>query len=70
MRPTFILGLAAATLVAAAPLRAQEAEAEASTWELSGLRAAFCVQLLLDPASELMQRAADGVSRHSRLRGH
>ncbi len=60
MRPSFILGLAAATLVAATPLRGQEAEAEASTWELSGLRAAFCMQLLLDPASELMQQLPTG----------
>lgn len=62
MRPSFILGLAAATLVAATPLRGQEAEAEASTWELSGLRAAFCMQLLLDPASELMQQLPTGIT--------
>jgi hypothetical protein len=55
MRPTLIMGLAAAVLAGATgPLRAQDAPPEAVTWELSGLRSAFCVQLLLDPASEVL----------------
>jgi hypothetical protein len=55
MRPTFILGLAAAALLAgAAPLCAQDGESEPTTWELGGLRSMFCVQLLLDPGSELL----------------
>ena len=52
MRPTVLLSLALA--LAAAPLRAQDNAFEATTWELEGLRSAFCVQLLLDPGSELM----------------
>lgn len=62
MRPTFTLGLAAAALVAAAavPLRAQDAQSDATTWELGGLRSAFCVQLLLDPASALLRDLPSG----------
>jgi hypothetical protein len=54
MRPTVILGLAAVLAAAASPLRAQDAPSDAITWELGGLRSAFCVQLLLDPTSELL----------------
>ena len=58
MRPTVILGLAAALAAALAgspvPLRAQDARSEPITWEVGELRSAFCVQLLLDPASELL----------------
>ena len=61
MRPTVILGLAAAALAGgAAPLRAQDAQSEPITWELSGLRSAFCLQLLLDPASELLSDLPTG----------
>jgi hypothetical protein len=52
MRSTVILSLAAA--LAAAPLQAQDSGSDATTWELGGVRSAFCLQLLLDPASELM----------------
>jgi hypothetical protein len=52
MRPTTLLSLLVA--LAAAPLQAQDHESDATTWELDGLRSAFCVQLLLDPASELL----------------
>jgi hypothetical protein len=54
MRPTVILGLAVALVAAAGPLRAQNAQSDGITWELGGLRSAFCVQLLLDPTSELL----------------
>jgi len=60
MRPTVILGLAAALAAAAVPLRAQDAQPEAITWELGGLRSAFCVQLLLDPTSELLSDLPSG----------
>jgi hypothetical protein len=53
MRSTVILSLAAA-LATAAPLQAQDAGPDTIVWELSGLRSAFCVELLLDPASELL----------------
>lgn len=52
MRSTVLLSLAVALI--ATPLKAQDTESGATTWELEGLRSAFCVQLLLDPASELM----------------
>jgi hypothetical protein len=60
MRPTVILGLATALATAALPLRAQDAQSEATTWELGGLRSAFCVQLMLDPASELLSDLPSG----------
>jgi hypothetical protein len=61
MRPSFILGLVAASFVAAAgPLRGQESEPDAATWQLGGLRSGFCVQWLLDPASELLRDLPDG----------
>jgi hypothetical protein len=60
MRPTVILGLAALLATAAAPLRAQDAQSEAITWELGGLRSAFCVQLLLAPTSELLSGLPTG----------
>jgi hypothetical protein len=53
MRSTLLLSLAVA--LATAPLKAQDDGSNATTWELAGLRSAFCVQLLLDPASELMR---------------
>ena len=52
MRSTALLSLLAA--LAAGPLQAQDHESDATAWELYGLRSAFCVQLLLDPASELL----------------
>ena len=60
MRPTVLLSLAAA--LAAAPLQAQDNASDATTWELEGLRSAFCVQLLLDPASDLMHDLPTGWS--------
>ena len=61
MRPSFFLGLVAASLVAVAgPLLGQEAERDAATWQLGGLRSGFCVQLLLDPASEFLSELPDG----------
>lgn len=52
MRPTTLLSLLVA--LAAVPLQAQDRESDATTWDLEGVRSAFCVQLLLDPASELL----------------
>ena len=43
MRSTALLSFLVA--LAAAPLQAQEHESDATTWELEGLRSAFCVQL-------------------------
>lgn len=60
MRPTVILGLAALLATAAVPLEAQGAQSEAITWELGGLRSSFCVQLLLDPTSELLRDLPSG----------
>ena len=60
MHPAFILILTAATLVAAVPLRGQDARAEGTVWELGGLRSSFCVQLLLDPASGILGDLPDG----------
>lgn len=55
MRPSFVLGLAAASLlVASPPVQAQDAESESAAWELSGIRSAFCIQLLLAPTSALL----------------
>jgi len=51
MRPSFLVGIAAAAL-AAGPVKAQEAEPV--TWQLGGLRSSFCIQVLLDPASEAL----------------
>jgi len=58
MRSTVILSLAAA--LAAAPLQAQDSGSDTTTWELAGLRSAFCLQLLLDPASELLHDLPTG----------
>ena len=58
MRSTVLLCLAVA--LATAPLQAQDTESGATTWELEGLRSAFCVQMLLDPASELMHDLPTG----------
>lgn len=58
MRSTALLSFLVA--LAAAPLQAQEHESDATTWELEGLRSAFCVQLLLNPASELLRELPAG----------
>jgi len=59
MRSTVTLSLAAA--LAAAPLQAQDSGSDATTtWELGGLRSAFCLQLLLDPASKLLHALPSG----------
>jgi hypothetical protein len=56
-----MLGLAAAVALAvAAPARAQDADVEATSWDLAGLRSDFCVQLLLDPADEALARLPAG----------
>jgi len=58
MRSTLLLSLAVA--LAAGPLQAQDKESDATTWELEGLRSAFCVQLLVDPASEMLRDLPTG----------
>lgn len=60
MRRTVILGLAALLATPTVPLWAQDAQSEAITWELGGLRSAFCVQLLLAPTSELLSGLPTG----------
>jgi hypothetical protein len=55
-----IVTLCLAVALAAAPLKAQDNASDATTWELEGLRSAFCVQLLLDPASELLHGLPSG----------
>jgi hypothetical protein len=56
MRRLSFLCLVTAALAgrAAAPLVAQESDRDPAVWQLEGLRSAFCVQLLLDPASTLL----------------
>jgi len=58
MRSIVLLSLVAA--LAAAPVQAQDNASDATTWELEGLRSAFCVQLLLDPGSALLQDLPSG----------
>jgi hypothetical protein len=58
MRSIVVLSLAVA--LAAAPLKAQDNASDVITWELEGLRSAFCVQLLLDPGSELLHDLPSG----------
>ena len=61
MRPFLLLGLAvAAQIASSAPLAAQSGDSEARGWRLAGLRSCFCVQLLLDPASEVLQELPTG----------
>lgn len=61
MRRTVFLPLAAAALVAVtATLSAQSAEPNDTTWHLGGLRTAFCVQFLMDPASDAMKDLPPG----------
>jgi hypothetical protein len=58
MHPAYFVGLAAvARLAWAAPLAAQSAEPD---WQMEGLRTGFCVQLLLDPASEALENLPKG----------
>ena len=55
MRPPVLLGPVAAACwlaLAAIPLAAQEQASERTTWEVRGLKRAFCVQFLLDSAAE------------------
>lgn len=61
MRPFLLLGLAvAAQIASSAPLAAQSGDSEARGWRLAGLRSCFCVQLLLDPASEVLHELPTG----------
>jgi hypothetical protein len=79
MRRTVFLPLAAAALVAVtATLSAQSAEPSDTTWRLGGLRTAFCVRFLMDPASDALKElppgyhpvsASDAGDLHVSLRG-
>jgi hypothetical protein len=61
MRPLLVLGLAVAIQIASStPLAAQTGDTEAHRWRLGGLRSGFCVQLLLDPASEVLRELPAG----------
>lgn len=61
MRPFLLLGLAVAARIASpAPLAAQAGDSEVPGWRMAGLRSGFCVQLLLDPASELLHDLPPG----------
>src|SRR5438445_13348191 len=61
MRPFLLLGLAVAAQIASSPsLAAQSSDSEARGWRLAGLRSCFCVQLLLDPASEVLHELPTG----------
>lgn len=58
MRPPLTLGLAALALLApVASIVGQEPDA---AWYLEGLRTGFCIQLLLDPASEAIRGLPSG----------
>jgi hypothetical protein len=79
MRRTLILAFVAAALTAVtATLSAQGPEPDDTTWRLEGLRTAFCVQLLMDPASDALKElppgyrpvpASEAADLHVSLRG-
>ena len=79
MRRTVFLPLAAAAQVAVGgTLSAQSIEPNDTTWRLGGLRIAFCVQFLMDPASDALKElpsgyrpvsASDAADLHLSLRG-
>lgn len=62
MRRRSLVCLVTAALAgpAAVPLMAQEADKGPAVWQLEGLRSGFCVQLLLDPASEVLRDMPEG----------
>ena len=62
MHRLLCLGVAAAAQVVASavPLAAQDDKPDAGRWQLEGLRTGFCVQLLLDPASEALRDLPKG----------
>ena len=80
MRPSLLLGLGVAAVVASVtPLRAQRgSEASDQDWQLAGLRSGFCVHLLLDPAAAALRGlppglhplpARESADMHASLRG-
>jgi hypothetical protein len=79
MRRTVFLPFAAAAQVAVGgTLSAQSIEPNDTTWRLGGLRIAFCVQFLMDPASDALKElpsgyhpvsASDAADLHVSLRG-
>jgi hypothetical protein len=79
MRSTVLLPIAAAALVAVTgKLPAQSLEPNDTTWRLGGLRTAFCVQFLMNPASDALKElpagyhpesASDATDLHVSLRG-
>lgn len=63
MRRSLVLVIAlvaAAAHAATTSLSAQNSETEDKTWRLEGLRKAFCVRLLLDPASKVLKDLPTG----------
>ena len=61
MRHTVALSLAAAALAAVAgTLSAQGPVPDDKTWRLKGLRTAFCIQFLMDPASDALEDLPQG----------
>ena len=79
MRRTVFFPLLAATLATVTSmLSAQGPEPDDKTWRLEGLRTAFCVQLLMDPASDALKElppgyravpASEAADLHVSLRG-
>jgi hypothetical protein len=79
MRHSVFLCLMATALAAVTTtLSAQGPEAEHKTWRLEGLHTAFCVQLLIDPASDALKElppgyhavpASEAADLHVALRG-
>lgn len=61
MRHTVVLSLAAAALAAVAgTLSAQGPVPDDKIWRLKGLRTAFCIQFLMDPASDALEDLPQG----------
>ena len=79
MRRTVVLSLAAAALAAVTgTLSAQGPVPDDKIWRLKGLRTAFCIQFLMDPASDALKElppgyhpvsASDASDLHVSLRG-
>jgi hypothetical protein len=60
MRRTVVLSLVAATLAVTSMLSAQDPASDDKAWRLKGLRNAFCIQFLMDPASDALEELPSG----------
>ena len=70
MRRTVVHFLAAAALIAVTgTLSAQGPVLDDKAWRLRGLRTAFCIQFLMDSASDALEGLAAGLPPGARLRG-